>query len=112
VYKAVTKEAALVALKDLENTWGNKYQIVIDSWNNNWNNLSIYFDFPQDIRRIIYTNNALEVFNRQLGKFTKVRTSFPTDDVLRKALYLATEQIMSKWTSPNQNWTGTLAQLV
>ncbi len=74
-------------------------------------NLSTYFDFPQDIRRIIYTTNDLEEFNRQLGKFTKVRTSFSTDDALRKALYLATEQIMSKWTSPNQNWAGTLAQL-
>lgn len=111
VYKAVNKEAALVALQDLENTWGNKYQIVIDSWNNNWDNLSTYFDFPQEIRRIIYTTNALEGFNRQLRKFTKVRTSFPTDDALRKALYLATEQIMSKWTSPSQNWSGTLAQL-
>jgi transposase-like protein len=71
VYKAATEEAALAALKDLENTWGNKYQIVIDSWNNNWENLSTYFDFPPDIMRIIYTTNALEGFNRQLRKFTK-----------------------------------------
>jgi transposase-like protein len=111
VYKAVNEEAAVAALKELEDTWGNKYRIVIDSWNNNWTNLSTYFDFPPEIRRIIYTTNALEGFNRQLRKFTKVRTSFPTDDALRKALYLATEQIMNKWTSPNQNWSGTLAQL-
>lgn len=111
VYQATNEEIAVKALQDLETTWGNKYPIVIQSWNNNWDNLSTYFDFPPEIRKIIYTTNALEGFNRQLRKFTKVRTSFPTDDSLRKALYLATEQIMKKWTSPTQNWAGTLAQL-
>jgi putative transposase len=111
VYQATNEEVAAKALQDLEVTWGSKYPIVIQSWNNNWDNLSTYFSFPSEIRRIIYTTNALEGFNRQLRKFTKVRTSFPTDDSLRKALYLATEQIMKKWTSPTQNWSGTLAQL-
>ena len=111
VYKAVNEEQALKALESLEETWGEKYSIVIQSWLNNWANLSTYFDFPPEIRRIIYTTNALEGFNRQLRKFTKVRTSFPTDDALRKALYLATEKIMVKWTSPMQNWHSTLAQL-
>jgi putative transposase len=111
VYQAINEEMAINALQALEVTWGDKYPIVIQSWNNNWNNLSTYFDFPPEIRKIIYTTNALEGFNRQLRKFTKVRTSFPTDDSLRKALYLATEQIMKKWTSPSQNWSGTLAQL-
>lgn len=111
VYKAPNEEAATNALQTLDSTWGNKYAIVIQSWSNNWNNLSTYFNFPPEIRKIIYTTNALEGFNRQLRKFTKIRTSFPTDDSLRKALYLATEQIMNKWTSPCQNWHGTLAQL-
>jgi putative transposase len=111
VYQATNEEMALKSLQSLETTWGDKYSIVIQSWNNNWQNLSTYFNFPPEIRRIIYTTNALEGFNRQLRKFTKVRTSFPTDDSLRKALYLATEQIMNKWTSPCQNWSGTLAQL-
>jgi putative transposase len=111
VYQAVNKQAATNALQNLETEWGNKIPIVIQSWNNNWENLSTYFDFPPEIRKIIYTTNALEGFNRQLRKFTKVRTSFPTDDSLRKALYLATEQIMKKWTSPSQNWSSTLAQL-
>lgn len=111
VYKATNEEVAINALQTLEATWGDKYPIVIQSWNNNWENLSTYFDFPPEIRRIIYTTNALEGFNRQLRKFTKIRTSFPTDDSLRKALYLATEQIMTKWTSPCQNWSSTLAQL-
>jgi len=111
VYKAVNETIATQALQSLEATWGNKYPIVIQSWNNNWENLSTYFDFPPEIRKIIYTTNALEGFNRQLRKYTKIRTTFPTDDSLRKALYLATEQIMIKWTSPSQNWGGTLAQL-
>jgi len=111
VYQATNEEVATKALQSLESSWGGKYPIVIQSWSNNWENLSTYFDFPPEIRRIIYTTNALEGFNRQLRKFTKVRTSFPTDDSLRKALYLATEQIMNKWTSPCQNWSGTLAQL-
>jgi transposase-like protein len=111
VYKAINETMATQALQSLENTWGNKYPIVIQSWNNNWENLSTYFDFPPEIRKIIYTTNALEGFNRQLRKYTKIRTTFPTDDSLRKALYLATEQIMLKWTAPSQNWSSTLAQL-
>ena len=70
-------------------------------------NLSTYFDFPPEIRRIIYTTNALEGFNR----FTKIRTTFSTDDSLRKTLFLVTEKIMKKWTSPTPNWSNTLAQL-
>lgn len=111
VYKATNEDVALNALQSLEDTWGKKYSIVIQSWRNNWQNLSTYFDFPPEIRRIIYTTNALEGFNRQLRKFTKIRTSFPTDDSLMKALYLATEQIMKKWISPSPNWSLTLAQL-
>lgn len=111
VYKAVNETMATEALCELDSTWGKKYPIVIQSWNNNWDNLSTYFDFPPEIRKIIYTTNALEGFNRQLRKFTKIRTTFPTDDSLMKALYLATEQIMLKWTSPCSNWSSTLAQL-
>lgn len=111
MYKASTEAAALTGLDSLESTWGDKYSIVIQSWRSNWKNLSTYFDFPLEIRKIIYTTNALEGFNRQLRKLTKVRTSFPTDDSLAKSLSLATEQIMKKWTSPSQNWSSTLAQL-
>lgn len=111
VYQAVNEEEALNALDVLESTWGHKYSIVIQSWRNNWDNLSTYFAFPPEIRKIIYTTNALEGFNRQLRKFTKIKTSFPTDESLRKSLYLATEQIMIKWTSPMQNWALILAQL-
>lgn len=111
VYQATSEQVAVNSLQTLEDIWGDKYSIVIQSWKNNWENLSTYFAFPPEIRKIIYTTNALEGFNRQLRKFTKIRTSFPTDNSLMKALYLATEQIMKKWTSPSQNWALTLAQL-
>jgi putative transposase len=111
VYQAVNEEEALNALDVLESTWGHKYLIVIQSWRNNWDNLSTYFAFPPEIRKIIYTTNALEGFNRQLRKFTKIKTSFPTDESLRKSLYLVTEQIVIKWTSPMQYWALILAQL-
>lgn len=111
VYQSTNEQIAVKTLESLESVWGNKYPIVIQNWTSNWSNLSTYFDFPPEIRKIIYTTNALEGFNRQLRKFTKVRTSFPTDDSLRKALFLATEQIMNKWTSPHQNWHSVLAQL-
>lgn len=111
IYKASSEQIALAELERLNETWSNKYSIVINSWKNNWDNLSTYFDFPPEIRKIIYTTNALEGFNRQLRKFTKTKTMFPTDDSLRKSLYLATEQVMKKWTSPMPNWASTLAQL-
>lgn len=77
VYKAVNETMAMQALEILETTWRDKYPVAVQSWKNNWENLSTYFDFPPEIKKIIYTTNALEGFNRQLRKFTKVRTVFP-----------------------------------
>ena len=111
VYRAFNEETALKNLDILKEKWYSKYSVVIDSWYNNWSNLNTYFEYPHEIRRIIYTTNALEGFNRQLRKYTKVRTVFPTDESLRKSLYLSTMKIMEKWTSPNQNWASTLGQL-
>lgn len=111
VYRAFNEETALKNLDILKDKWYSKYSVVIDSWYNNWSNLNTYFEYPHEIRRIIYTTNALEGFNRQLRKYTKVRTVFPTDESLRKSLYLSTMKIMEKWTSPNQNWASTLGQL-
>lgn len=95
----------------IKGKWGDKYGIVIDSWYNNWDNLSNFFQFSPEIRKMIYTTNILEGFNRQIRKFTKTKTVFPTEDSLKKSLYLATMEIMEKWTSPRQNWALTLAQL-
>ncbi|GAA0182966.1 IS256 family transposase [Clostridium sediminicola] len=111
VYKASTEELALAQLDNLKGTWNNKYAIVIDSWYKNWGNLSTFFEFSPKIRRMIYTTNALEGFNRQIRKYTKTRIIFPTDESLNKAIYLATMEIMEKWTQVTHNWGATLAEL-
>ena len=111
VYKATTEELALVQLDNLKEKWGSNYGMVIDSWYNNWNNLDTFFKFSPQIRKLIYTTNVLEGFNRQVRKFTKVRTIFPTDESLNKCVYLATMKIMEKWTQPIHNWGTTLAEL-
>ncbi|MBM6820958.1 IS256 family transposase [Clostridium saudiense] len=111
VYKAPTEELALAQLDKLKEIWGNSYGMVIDSWYNNWNNLSTFFDFSPRIRKMIYTTNSLEGFNRQVRKYTKSRTIFPTDESLNKCVYLATMEIMEKWTQPVPNWGATLAEL-
>lgn len=111
VYKAPTEDLALVQLDNLKEKWGSNYGMVIDSWYNNWNNLDTFFKFSPQIRKLIYTTNVLEGFNRQVRKFTKVRTIFPTDESLNKCVYLATMEIMEKWTQPIHNWGTTLAEL-
>ena len=111
VYKAPTEDLALAQLDNLKEKWGSNYGMVIDSWYNNWNNLDTFFKFSPQIRKLIYTTNVLEGFNRQVRKFTKVRTIFPTDESLNKYVYLATMEIMEKWTQPIHNWGTTLAEL-
>lgn len=111
VYKATTEDLALAQLDNLKEKWGSNYGMVIDSWYNNWNNLDTFFKFSPQIRKLIYTTNVIEGFNRQVRKFTKVRTIFPTDESLNKCVYLATMEIMEKWTQPIHNWGTTLAEL-
>ena len=111
VYKATTEDLALAQLDNLKDKWGSKYGMVIDSWYSNWNNLSTFFEFSPRIRKIIYTINALEGFNRQVRKYTKSRIIYPTDEALNKSVYLATMEIMEKWTQPIPNWSATLAEL-
>lgn len=111
VYKADTEELALAALGELDEIWGKKYSASIASWRNNWPQLSTYFKYPAEIRKLIYTTNSIENFNRQLRKVTKSRTIFPTDDALLKILYLAMMDITKKWTGKSWNWGQTLDQL-
>lgn len=111
VYKAATEELALAALDELDETWGKKYPASIASWRNNWPQLSTYFKYPAEIRRLIYTTNSIENFNRQLRKVTKTRTIFPTDDALFKILYLAMMDITKKWTGKSWDWGQTMDQL-
>ena len=102
VYQAATEEQALENLDSLEENWGKKYPTSITSWRNNGPQLSTYFKYPQEIRKIIYTTNAIENFNRQLRKVTKAKTVFPTDDSLFKSLYLAMIDITKKWTGKSR----------
>jgi putative transposase len=110
VYQADTEELALSALDVLEENWGKKYPSSIASWRNNWPQLSTYFKYPAEIRKVIYTTNSIENYNRQLRKVTKTRTVFPTDDALFKLLYLAMMDITKKWTGKAWNWGQTLDQ--
>ena len=112
IYKAPTEEAALAALDELETAWGAKYPAAIKSWRVHWDELSTMFKYPEEIRRIIYTTNAIENFNRQLRKVTKTKAAFVSDDALLKQLYLVVMQVTEKWTMPIQAWGNILAQLM
>ncbi len=112
VYTAVDEEAALDALDSFAAAWDSKYPKISKSWYENWPNLSTYFKFPQELRKLIYTTNTIEGFNRQLKKVTKAKSVFPTDDSLFKMLYLAMKDITKKWTGRRQDWSRIYAQLV
>ena len=112
VYTAVDEEAALNALDEFAAVWDSKYPRISKSWYDNWANLSTYFKFPQELRKLIYTTNTIEGFNRQLKKVTKSKSVFPTDDSLFKMLYLAMKDITKKWTGRRQDWSSIYAQLV
>ena len=111
VYAAVDEPTALDALDTFAEHWDKKYPKISQSWRNNWANLSTYFKFPQALRRLIYTTNTIEGFNRQLRKVTKSKSVFPTDDSLFKMLYLAMIDITKKWTGRKQDWSMIHAQL-
>lgn len=93
---------ALDALDVFSERWDKKYPKISQSWRANWANLSTYFKYPQEVRRLIYTTNVIEGFNRQLRKVTKAKSVFPTDDSLLKMLYLAMMDITKKWTGRRQ----------
>lgn len=111
VYTAVNEDQALANLDLLEDKWGEQYYIAIKSWRSNWSELSAFFKYPEPIRRIIYTTNAMESYNRQLRKVTKAKSVFPTDESLLKMLYLATSDITKKWAQRVRGWAQILAQL-
>ena len=111
IYQASTENLALENLDQFEEKWGKKYPSSVASWRNNWSQLSTFFKYPVEIRKIIYTTNSIENFNRQLRKVTKAKTIFPTDDSLFKVLYLAMCDITEKWTGAGWNWGQTLDQL-
>jgi len=111
VYRAVSKQAAEDALDKLEAKWGKQYPIVIQSWRRKWDDLSAYFKYPEAIRRIIYTTNAVEAVHRQFRKLTKTKGGFPNEDSLLKLLYLGIENASKRWTMSFRDWGQTLSQL-
>ena len=111
IYKANTKEFAEEKLLDLEEKWGKKYPLVIKSWNNNWHNLSAYFKYPEEIRKLIYTTNAVEGFHRQVRKITKTKGSFTSKTALEKLIFLTIKNITKKWDKPISNWSLIISQI-
>lgn len=111
LYTAIDEPTALMHLEEFGEKWNAKYPKIYKSWNENRPELSTYFKYPEPVRRLIYTTNAIEGFNRHLRKVTKSKSVFPTDDSLLKMLYLAMIDITKKWTGRRQDWGQIVSQL-
>ena len=121
VYQAFIKEEAEFELDKLEEKWGKRYPIVFTSWRNKWDNLSVYFQYQEDIRRVIYATNIIESVHRQFScdsflarncrTITKTKGAFPNDDSLLKLLFMGIKNTQKKWTMPIRNWSLTISQL-
>lgn len=112
IYTAANKDLAWTALETLEDTWGKKYPHAIKSWKANWQELSHFFDFPLEIRTMIYTTNIIENLNGKIRKYTKTKMSFPDDASVLKSVYLALREITRKWTMPVRNWNLVVNQFI
>ncbi len=110
VYSAPTEESGRAALEEFRKAWDDKYPMIYQSWDRRWDDLSEFFKYPDEIRRAIYTTNAIESLNYQLRKVTKNRSIFSTDDAIFKILYLAVRNASEKWTMPIKNWGQALNQ--
>lgn len=112
VYAAANKEMAADALDTFANKWGAKYGYAIKSWKDNWEELTAYFDYPMEIRRIIYTTNAIESLNSSIRKYTKTKTVFPDDQAAIKSVFLAVNNIQQKWTMAIRSWGTIINQFI
>lgn len=110
IYQAATREEGELKLLELSEKWGDKYAMAVRSWENNWQDLATFFDYTPAIRRLIYTTNPIEGYNRQLRKVTKTKSVFPSYEAVRKLLWLAHRDIIKKWTMPVHNWALILNQ--
>jgi putative transposase len=111
VYQAPSKDIAEVNLLQLDEKWGEKYPIVLKSWQQNWDNLTTYFKYSKEVRKLIYTTNPIEGFHRQVRKYTKTKGSFTSENALFKLVFCAIKQITAKWNMPIQNWALAISQL-
>lgn len=112
IYGAVNREAALNALNDFEEKWGSKYAYAVKSWKENWDNLTSYFDYPLEIRKIIYTTNVIESLNNCIRKYTKSKSVFPDDQSVLKSVYLSVMNVQKKWNHTVRNWGLILSQFL
>ena len=112
IYDAPTKQAAKAALEYFSTQWNHKYPYAIKSWEDNWEELTVFFDFPLEIRKIIYTTNLIENLNGKIRKYTKNKLSFPTDEAVLKSVFLALREATKKWSMPIQNWGLILNQFL
>ncbi|NLO49179.1 MAG: IS256 family transposase [Clostridiales bacterium] len=112
VYGAPTMDDAEFRLEEFREKWGKKYPQILKSWDANWIELSTYFKYPQEVRTLIYTTNAVEGFHRMLRKYTKTKTIYPTDDAVRKSVYLSIMEISKKWSMPIRDWGIIIGQLL
>jgi transposase-like protein len=110
VYQALTIEEAELAFEAFKEKWGKKHPIIIRSWEKNWVELTAYFKYPYDIRKIIYTTNPVEGYHRQLRKVTKTKTAYPSDESLKKIVYLVTMEVSKKWNMPAREWKKCISQ--
>ena len=111
IYQALTIDEAELKFEEFKENWGSKYPLIIKSWQNNWDELTAYFKYPYEMRKLIYTTNIVESYHRQLRKVTKTKTTYPTDEALIKIIYLATCDIEKKWYQPIRQWKGCISQL-
>lgn len=111
IYKADNEKVAREAFEDFKEKWGHKYQKAVNSWENNWSALTLFLEYPAEIKKLIYTTNIIESFNASLRKFTKNKKVFPTDDAAIKSVYLAAQQIRKKWQKSRKGWAQIYNQL-
>jgi len=112
VYQAASEEIARDKFEEVRNKWESAYPFAIKSWENNWDVLSPFYKYPEEIRKIMYTTNIIEGFHRQLRKVTKSKSIFPSDESLEKMLFLVAKNVMKKWTLRYRNWDMVLNQLM
>ena len=112
IYTAPTKEAARMELDIFSEKWSSKYRYAIQSQERNWDDLTVFFEFPLEIRKIIYTTNLIENLNGKIRKYTKNKLSFPTDEAVKKSVYLALNEATKKWTQPIRNWGVIINQFI
>ena len=104
IYGAVNLDDAEYALEEFRESWNKKYPAILRSWDDNWAELTTFFEFPEQIRHLVYTTNAVEAYHRMVRKFTKAKAIFPTDDSIRKVVFLSVREITKKWTMPAREW--------